>query len=97
MDYDQFLDNAAFSDLGYDPNYNPADGNDFNIDLDGTADFAAPPHSGGTGTAADGGTAGHFEAGNVDATDTPSPAGTEEITRTDLDTPERKAKRRRQG
>jgi heat shock transcription factor len=53
---------------------------------------------GGAGQAGDGGNAG-FQPGRVfEATslnNTPSPAGTEEITRADLDSPDRGAKRRR--
>ena len=97
VDYDQFLDNNAFSDLNYDPNFTATDGTDFNFDLDASHDFNGstglgldvPTGAGGAGT-------GIFESGKVvDATDTPSPAGTEEITRTDLDSPERGVKRRR--
>jgi heat shock transcription factor len=91
-----------------------ADGTDFNFSLDGGAagtaaagDFAAAQDSsaggasgGGAGGGAGGG--GGFESGRVfetsSAANTPSSAGTEEITREGFDdSPERGTKRRRKG
>lgn len=88
-----------------------ADGTDFNFSLDGgsVGDYLSAnagvagvagggSTGGGAGQAGDGGGAGFqpgrvFEATSVN--NTPSPAGTEEITRPDLDSPERGTKRRR--
>ncbi|KAH6847866.1 hypothetical protein B0I37DRAFT_153004 [Chaetomium sp. MPI-CAGE-AT-0009] len=88
-----------------------ADGADFNFSLDGgsvgdylsgNAGVAGVAGGGGAssgaGQAGDSGSAG-FQPGRVfestSVNDTPSPAGTEEITRADIDSPERGTKRRR--
>ncbi|KAI7783212.1 HSF-type DNA-binding protein [Diaporthe eres] len=96
FDFNQYLDTAAmdtgynfdFNDLNNAGNYGAADGTDFDFSLpnaDYTQSTAAPVNG---GLAA--------PAGAVP--DTPSPAGTEEIQRPDLDGSEQPAtKRRRQG
>ncbi len=106
VDYDQFIHPNAFSDQGFDtsgldgmgiPGH--ADGTDFNFSLDGAGagDFM---HGAADGSvqAEDVG-AGGFQPGRVfettSATNTPSPAGTEEITRAEYESPERGTKRRR--
>ena len=106
VDYDQFIHPNAFSDPVFDtsgldgmgiPSH--ADGTDFNFSLDGSGagDFM---HGAADGSmqAEDAG-AGGFQPGRVfettSATNTPSPAGTEEITRAEYESPERGTKRRR--
>ncbi len=93
VEFDQFLDNNAFSDLNYDPNLaapalDGTDGDDFNFNLDDTNEYTT---SGGAGSG--------FQPGKVlDSDDTPSPTGTEEtaeLQQSDLQSPERDAKRRR--
>lgn len=96
FDFNQYLDTSAmdpgynfdFNDLNNAGNYGAADGNDFDFSLpnvDYTQSTAAPVNGG-------------LSAGTAAVADTPSPAGTEEIQRTDLDGSEQPAtKRRRQG
>lgn len=96
FDFNQYLDTAAmdtgynfdFNDLNNAGNYGAADGTDFDFSLpnaDYTQSTAAPVNGGLT-------------AGTGAVADTPSPAGTEEIQRPDLDGSEQPAtKRRRQG
>lgn len=84
-----------------------ADGTDFNFSLDGSGatgagtDFLAGGAGAGAAAAAPVGGDGGLQPGRVfettSAANTPSPAGTEEITRTDFDSPERGTKRRRRG
>lgn len=97
VDMDQFLDPGAFGDM---PSYNDlhgplptgTDGNDFNFDVGadgGVVDYGAV--AGGLG-------AGAYEGGRIfDANTpehTPSPAGTEEISRDDLGSPGPNKRRR---
>ena len=99
---DDFLNPQAFGDVGYGdissaPVTNSTDGNDFNFGLgdggadggDGGVDFGGGV--GGGGAASGGLGAGAYEGGRIfDANSpnhTPSPAGTEEIPRDDLDSP----------
>lgn len=101
IDYDQYLDPVALDDLHYNGNDFPGggvstgniDGNDFNFSLDGPSDVAtaSAPH-----LATSGGLKSERVPESAPGRDTPSPAGTEEILRNDLDTPERNSKRRRQ-
>jgi heat shock transcription factor len=112
VDYDQFIHPNAFSDPGFEAaagldgmgmSGTGGDGTDFNFSLDGGAantasagDFAA---AGGVDNTVG---AGGAESGRVfeatSAANTPSPAGTEEITREGFDdSPERGTKRRRKG
>lgn len=107
VDMDQYLDAGAFNDLTSFGNLggqvtSSTDGNDFNFNLDGEAG------GGGGGAAGDflsagapgGGDLDHlgFDSGRVldmgSGNNTPSPAGTEEIPRHDLESPPG-AKRRR--
>ena len=98
FDFNQYLDPTAmdsgynfdFNDLNNAGNFGAADGTDFDFSLP-NADYtaqqstAAPPVNGG------------LAPGTAAVADTPSPAGTEEIQRTDLDgTEQPAAKRRRQ-
>lgn len=98
FDFNQYLDTAAmdhgynfdFNELNNGASYGTADGTDFDFSLpnadyaQNTASTAAPVNGGLT-------------AGTTTVADTPSPAGTEEIQRTDLDSTEQPAaKRRRQ-
>jgi heat shock transcription factor len=93
VDMDQFLDPGAFADLnsfdgGGGPMTNTTDGNDFNFDVD-------PSAAGGDFGSGDAMGAAAFE-GEFDtnsANHTPSPTGTEEIPREDMDSPDPKRRR----
>lgn len=98
FDFNQYLDTSAmdtgynfdFNDLNNSSSYGAADGTDFDFSLP-NADYA---QSSSTAAPVNGG----LSAGTAAVPDTPSPAGTEEIQRTDLDGSEQPAtKRRRQG
>jgi len=97
VDYDQFLNPTALNDLNYNEDFSIAgaaantDGNDFNFSLDAPHDAATGATHGQTGDGLDPGRVVEYASGN----NTPSPAGTEEILRNDLGTPEHDAKRRR--
>ncbi|KAK3902789.1 hypothetical protein C8A05DRAFT_43843 [Staphylotrichum tortipilum] len=112
VDYEQFIHPTAFSDPSFDAagldgmgmaGAGQGDGGDFNFSLDGGAEGGFMSGAGEQQqqqqTPATGGGAG-FQSGRVfettSAANTPSPAGTEEITRADFEeSPERGAKRRR--
>jgi heat shock transcription factor, other eukaryote len=97
FDINQFLNNSPmdsgynfdFNDMNSAGTYGAADGTDFDFSLpngDYAAQSTAAPGNGG------------LTAGTAAVADLPSPAGTEEIKRTDLDGSEQPAtKRRRQG
>lgn len=98
FDFNQYLDTAAmdpgynfdFNELNNGSSYGAADGTDFDFSLP-NADYAHSTAS--TAAPVNGG----LTAGTPAVADTPSPAGTEEIQRTDLDGSEQPAtKRRRQ-
>ena len=110
VDYNQFLDEGAFENHNFDLGFGgmgggkgTTDGNDFNFSLDGNgADMGAayvPVSAAGAMTGGRGmGTYDQgqiFETGTASTAATPSEAGTEEILRNDLDSPERDTKRRR--
>ncbi|KAL2020122.1 hypothetical protein VTK56DRAFT_8727 [Thermocarpiscus australiensis] len=98
VDYDQFINSNAFSD----PNYesagldgmgvsNTTDGADFNFSLDGNGDYVP----GATNGAGAGGQGRVLET--TSPARSPSPAGTEEVARAEVESPERGNKRRRKG
>jgi heat shock transcription factor, other eukaryote len=101
FDMDQFINSNAFLHDGV-QDFNNAqfatDGNDFNFNLDGTG-------AGGMGGGSSSNAGGVFDQGRVydegsTANNTPSPGGTEEISRDDFgqeDSPDRGIKRRRVG
>jgi len=95
---DDFLNPQAFGDVGYGdissaPVTNSTDGNDFNFGLDGGGGDGGDAGVDFGGGAASGlGGAGAYEGGRIfddhsPPNQTPSPAGTEEIPRDDLDSP----------
>ncbi|KAG8164326.1 hypothetical protein KVR01_006244 [Diaporthe batatas] len=100
FDFNQYLDPSAmdpgytfdFNELNNGAGYGNADGTDFDFSLP-NADFAQGTAAAGAAAPVNGG----LTAGTPAVADTPSPAGTEEIQRTDLDGSEQPtAKRRRQ-
>jgi heat shock transcription factor len=109
VDYDQFIHPNAFSDPSFDATGldglgmpgSHADGTDFNFSLDehGAPDFLHGTTGGDAAHSGDAGAGAGLQPGRVfettSATNTPSPAGTEEITRAEFDSPERGTKRRR--
>ncbi|KAK0635038.1 hypothetical protein B0T17DRAFT_611967 [Bombardia bombarda] len=107
-DFGEFIDSSALSDPSYDSGGygggmgipGTTDGTDFNFSLDGPSDYM-PLNNADAATTSNGGlSAGNgFESGRVFETNSPinspSPSATEEITRGDLESPERDSKRRR--
>ena len=98
FDMDQYLESNPYDLDNYGPtdfggtSLGPTDGSDFDFKLDGTGGFDPGNWGGGAAAAVD------VPPAGGDANTAPSPAGTEEIARNDIDaSPARNNKRRRMG